>query len=176
MGNAIVDVVPSNSGGTPTKYDIAPALPTGLSFDQSTGKITGTTTALQAATTYTVTAHNAAGDSTATFTLAVVVAPASITLSHVYEDVSAGSAIVGFTAANVGGAVTSYSISPTPNNGTLSFDSNTGTLSGTTANVQAATTYTVTATNWIWSYIVCYLHLDCAHSSGSSKYLTRARS
>ena len=55
---AIEDAVPavtSNTGTTASNWRISPALPAGLSFDASTGKISGTPTAVSAATEYTVT-------------------------------------------------------------------------------------------------------------------------
>ena len=52
-------------------YSISPALPPGLSFDSATGIISGTPTGVFPATLYTVTASNAGGSSTATFTLGV---------------------------------------------------------------------------------------------------------
>jgi hypothetical protein len=61
----------NNSGDAASSYSIAPALPAGLSFNTSTGLITGTPTSVSAQTTYTITATNAAGSSTDTFALAV---------------------------------------------------------------------------------------------------------
>ncbi|MCS3555069.1 MULTISPECIES: DUF6443 domain-containing protein [unclassified Sphingobacterium] len=55
-------------------YSISPALPAGLVFDQSTGKISGIPTAAKVATNYTVTAYNAAGSSTKVINFAVVAA------------------------------------------------------------------------------------------------------
>jgi len=57
---------------TVTGYSISPVLPTGLSFDATTGTITGTPTALSASAAYTVTAYNLLGSSSATFNIAVV--------------------------------------------------------------------------------------------------------
>ena len=52
-----------------TGYTITPALPAGLSFDVTTGIITGTPTALSAAANYTINAYNAQGGSTFTLSL-----------------------------------------------------------------------------------------------------------
>lgn len=52
-------------------YSISPALPPGLSFDSATGIISGTPSGAFPAILYTVTASNAGGTSTATFTLEV---------------------------------------------------------------------------------------------------------
>lgn len=50
---------------------ISPALPAGLSFDPTTGIISGTPTATSPSTTYTTTAYNATGFSTGTTNIAV---------------------------------------------------------------------------------------------------------
>lgn len=70
-GSAITANNPSNSGGTPTSYSVAPALPAGLSLNTSTGAITGTPTApgTQAAI-YVVTATNAGGSTTVNLSIA----------------------------------------------------------------------------------------------------------
>jgi gliding motility-associated-like protein len=54
-----------------TGYTIDKALPSGLTFDQTTGIISGTPTALSAATNYTITAYNGGGSSSAIVSLAV---------------------------------------------------------------------------------------------------------
>ncbi len=59
---AITPLAPVNSGSTPTSYAIAGgALPTGLSFSTVTGVISGTPTVVTAATIYTITATDGAG-------------------------------------------------------------------------------------------------------------------
>ncbi len=78
-GHAITANAPTVSGDPVKTYSIAPALPTGLSLDATTGVITGTPTVILAATTFTVTAANDAGQTTATLQVTVVDAP---TLSY----------------------------------------------------------------------------------------------
>ena len=53
-------------------YTISPNLPAGLTFDQTTGKISGTPTVFSPPTNYTVTAHNGFGSSTTIVNIAVV--------------------------------------------------------------------------------------------------------
>ena len=52
-------------------YSITPNLPAGLSFNGTTGVISGTPTAISPLTTYTITAYNAAGSSIATVDISV---------------------------------------------------------------------------------------------------------
>jgi mono/diheme cytochrome c family protein len=146
-GTAITSDTPTNGGGTVVSYSVSPALPTGLSFSTATGVVSGTPTAIQAATNYTVTATNSGGSTTAVLNITVKdVAPN--TLAYVTNPLTAtkGTAITNDTPSNSGGAVVSYSISPSLPTG-FSFSTTTGIVSGTPTAIQAATNYTVTATN-----------------------------
>ena len=146
-GQAITNNTPSSSGGAVTSYGISPALPAGLSFSTSTGVISGTPTALSAATNYTVTATNSGGSTTATVNITVNdVAPSGLTYSTNPATYTKGQAITNNTPSSSGGAVTSYGISPALPAG-LSFSTSTGVISGTPTALSAATNYTVTATN-----------------------------
>lgn len=62
--------VASNTGGTVASYAIS-ATPPGMTFNTSTGALTGTPTTIATATSYTVTATNASGSATRVFTLTV---------------------------------------------------------------------------------------------------------
>ncbi|WP_169305702.1 DUF6443 domain-containing protein [Sphingobacterium alkalisoli] len=53
-------------------YTIDPVLPAGLSFNKTTGVISGTPTTISGSTTYVVTAHNSMGASSFTFGLSVI--------------------------------------------------------------------------------------------------------
>jgi hypothetical protein len=66
---AIAPNIPTSTGGEVASYQIAPALPSGLSLDTSTGTISGTPAVASAQTTYTVTASNA----TAKVTTSVII-------------------------------------------------------------------------------------------------------
>ena len=69
---------PSSTGGAVSAYSVDPALPAGLSLIADTGIISGTPTAVAATTTYTVTASNAAGSTTAFLTITVIDAEPSV--------------------------------------------------------------------------------------------------
>jgi hypothetical protein len=137
---------PTVSGGAVVSYSISPALPSGLSFDTTTGVISGTPTAVAALTSYTVTANNSGGSTS--FTLEITVndiAPSA--LSYDSPNVfTRGTTITALSPSVSGGAVVSYSISPALPSG-LSFDTTTGVISGTPTAIAVLTSYTVTATN-----------------------------
>jgi hypothetical protein len=71
VGTAITNMTPTVTG-TVTNYSVSPPLPAGLSIDATTGVISGTPTAAATSASYTVTASNAGGSTTATVTIAVV--------------------------------------------------------------------------------------------------------
>ena len=58
--------------GIVTNYSILPALPTGITFDGTTGYIQGTPSVISPATNYTVTAQNPGGNTTAVIKIGVV--------------------------------------------------------------------------------------------------------
>jgi hypothetical protein len=137
----------ANSTGGPFGGFTINATPPGMSFNTTTGALTGTPNTVAAATAYTVTATNASGSTTRTFTLTVtaVLAAPAFTLSASSESRTVNTLATGFTANSTGGAIASFAISATPAG--MSFNTTNGALSGTPNTVAAATTYTVTATN-----------------------------
>jgi hypothetical protein len=71
-GDAIVGFTPINSGGVPTSYAITGgSLPAGLTFNTSTGQLSGAPTTTLAQTTFTITATNGQGSATQNYTLTV---------------------------------------------------------------------------------------------------------
>ncbi|NTW31954.1 MAG: hypothetical protein HGB12_04910, partial [Bacteroidetes bacterium] len=64
LTNALITEQDPTVTGVVTSYAISPSLPAGLSFNTTTGAITGTPTVSSPATTYTVTATNGAGNTT----------------------------------------------------------------------------------------------------------------
>ena len=87
-GVAITPDVPSCSltSGTPTSYRVSPPLPSGLTLDPQTGIVTGTASAPTSTiiptppftATYTVTASNSAGSTTAPLTITLYSTPQSV--------------------------------------------------------------------------------------------------
>jgi uncharacterized delta-60 repeat protein len=146
-GTAITNNTPSSSGAPVVSYSISPALPTGLSFNPSTGVISGTPTVLSPAADYTVTATNTGGSTQATVNITVSdVPPSVLTYSTNPAIYTKGTAITNNTPSSSGGPVVSYSISPALPTG-LSLNTSTGVISGTPTALSPAANYTVTATN-----------------------------
>ncbi len=146
-GTAMTTVTPTNSDGTPTSYSVSPSLPAGLSLDTSTGAISGTPTAVTSSATYTVTASNTGGSTTADVTIVVNdIVPSSLTYSPNTFTLTKGTAMTTVTPTANGGPVTSWSVSPSLPAG-LSLDSSTGAISGTPTAITSSATYTVTAGN-----------------------------
>jgi uncharacterized repeat protein (TIGR01451 family) len=144
----MTSISPTSSGGTVTNWEITPALPAGLSFDNSTGAIAGTPTAVSNSTTYTVTATNSGGSATATVTILVNDAPPSgVTYTPTSVNLTKDVAMTTLTpTAAGGGAITSWSVSPALPAG-LSLNTTTGVISGTPTAVTPLTNYTITASN-----------------------------
>ena len=140
-----VDISATNTDGVADLYSIAPAIANNLSFSTATGVISGTPTAVTVAT-YTVTASNVTGSSTATIKITVNPAAPKISLSAATVNAELDIAITNITVINNGGTPTSYAISDTLSAG-LSFSTTTGTISGTPSATATAMIYTVTATN-----------------------------
>lgn len=139
----------SGSGGTTAyTYSINPALPSALNFNSTTGSVSGTPAAAQAATPYTVTVTDAAGaTATNTFSLTItgVIAAAQTVAT---KGLTLGTAAVAFTPVTVSGGTSPYThaVAPALPAG-LALASATGVLSGTPTAVAAAANYTVTVTD-----------------------------
>ena len=140
---------PSNQGGAISSYTVqSGSLPNGINLNGTTGVLTGTPTAAQAATGVTIRGSNAAGfvDVTVTITVNATLQPPNVsyTTPVVY---TTGSAITANTPTNTGGAASSYSVqgSALPNG--LSLNTSTGAITGTPTAVTAAANYTIRASN-----------------------------
>ena len=71
VNTAITGYTISSTGGTIASYAISPSAPAGLAFNTTTGVLSGTPSSTQSATAYSVTATNASGSASRTFTLTV---------------------------------------------------------------------------------------------------------
>jgi uncharacterized delta-60 repeat protein len=149
VGVAITPNAPTNGGGAVASYDVSPALPAGLSLSTTTGIISGTPTTVTAAASYTVTATNGGGSTTADLSVTVDPAPTPPT-NLVYATNPAvypvGVPIAANAPSSGGGAVTRYDVSPALPSG-LRLSPLTGVISGIPAAVTAAASYLVTASN-----------------------------
>ncbi|MBP7281823.1 MAG: putative Ig domain-containing protein [Leptospiraceae bacterium] len=141
---AIATIAPSYTG-TPTSCSSLPALPTGLSLN-SICEINGTPTVTQASTSYSITASNLYGSTTANIFIAINIAPPTA-LSYTGNPFSFTKDVtITAISPTVTGTVSSWSVSPSLPAG-LSLNASTGQLSGTPTVITTATIYTVTATN-----------------------------
>ena len=157
VGTAIATLTPTNTGEAATSWSINSPLPSGLSFNTSTGVIGGTSTATSSSSVYTVTATNSSGSATTTITvsssaIAVVVVntvPNAPTIGTATAT-GATTATVTYTApASDGGAtITSYTATSSPGSITGSLSqAGSGTISVTGLSAGTAYTFTVVATN-----------------------------
>lgn len=113
VGDAVSLYSISNSGGSVKSYSISPtSLPAGLTFSTVTGLITGTPTATQVATSYTITARNNGGTSSQSFSLTVEDPPDAVLPTFS----SPVSTVDGFTAT-ITNYSTNYTYSMTASNG-----------------------------------------------------------
>jgi DNA-binding beta-propeller fold protein YncE len=78
VGTPISPNRPTSTGGAVAAYGVSPALPAGLSMDETTGIISGTPTAVAAAANYTVMATNLTGNTTVTLAITVNAAAAGV--------------------------------------------------------------------------------------------------
>lgn len=69
--SSITALSPTSTGGTIATYSISPSLPAGLSFNTTTGIISGTPTSVSAQTSYLITGTNVSGNVTATIVITV---------------------------------------------------------------------------------------------------------
>jgi hypothetical protein len=136
----------SSTGATVSSYSIAPALPAGLTFNTTTGLISGTPTVAIGSTTYTITATNSVGSTTATYILSAQFSAPAFALSSSSGVAIIGTAFNAYRIVSTGGAIASFTILPALPAG-LTFDTTTGLISGTPTATSAATTYVITANN-----------------------------
>jgi len=144
----IVGTVITNTGGPITgSYTIAPALPSGLSLDATTGSISGNPGVLQARTSFTLSVNGIGGPATALFTLEVTALDG---VSPTFD--TPVQTATGFTV-NITNYDVNYGYSYASTSGSVSAGSITGsvlplTVSGLTAGASATLTATATQANY----------------------------
>ena len=149
-GNTVADVgmafgpLQPTYFGSVSAFSVNPALPAGLSFDTTTGVISGTPLAAESGTTYTITASNDAGSASTALNLVVLVPPTALTYAApVTGTVGTGLAPV---VPSFSGDADTFTISPDLPAG-LMLDSTNGILSGTPTSARPPLVYTVSAAN-----------------------------
>ncbi len=144
-------VVPVTVAGgyTNKSYSITPSLPTGLSFNTSTGVISGTPTVTLAETSFTITVNDGGSQTDSkTFALTVTLNPVVTTLEISDKELTVGVDLGAFTpvTATGGGGDITYSVSPSLPAG-LTFNTSTAQISGVPTVDISETVYTITATD-----------------------------
>lgn len=129
--NVAIGFTVNSTGGTVASYSISPAAPSGMTFNSSTGALSGSPTTSASVATYTVTATNTGGSATASFNLTV--------LAQVFDTVISVAAIGGVTAPVTGATPVTTVTAAHGYTGTVSW-------SGSPSTFAAATTYTATIT------------------------------
>ncbi|EMO42290.1 PF07603 family protein [Leptospira noguchii serovar Autumnalis str. ZUN142] len=145
QGATITTATPSVTG-TVTACSSDIPLPAGLGINGTTCAISGTPTTTQAATNYTITASNAYGNTSTTISIAVNLAPPSaLSYAGTPFTFTQGATITTATPS-VTGTVTACSSDISLPAG-LGINGTTCAISGTPTTTQAATNYTITASN-----------------------------
>ncbi len=146
VGTGIATLIPTITGGEPTSYSIAPALPDGLVLNTITGEISGTPTSAEPITTYVVTASNTGGNRNANVVITINDNAPSLLTYSTPNVLSKGNVIQAITPSASGGAITNYSILPALPSG-LALNAATGNITGTPTVVSPLSSYVITATN-----------------------------
>lgn len=149
-GTTIGTLTPTNTGGSAVSYSVSPAFPAGVTLNTTTGVISGTPTVATPLAAYIVTATNTGGSGTFKLTITVngtPILPPVFTYSPSINVYSVGQgAITPISPISTGGAVVSYTVTPTLP-ASLSMNTGTGIISGTPTAISPNTTYTITGTN-----------------------------
>lgn len=132
--------------GTVTNCVSNPSLPSGLSINAVTCAIGGTASVEQSSASYTITASNAGGNTTANITITVAQPPSNLNYPAVSTLGYNNGVPVSISPAVTGSSIT-YSISPALPAG-ISLNTSTGVISGTYSENNGSTaSYTITAAN-----------------------------
>jgi hypothetical protein len=135
------------STGVPAPtFSLLGSLPTGLSFDTTTGTISGTPTTAETASGLVVSASNSAGSAdTPSFSITIAPFTEAPTISGTPPDGTQGVAY-GFTFTSTGTPAPTFALSGTLPAG-LSFNNTTGAITGTPTTAGTTSGLTVTALN-----------------------------
>ncbi|EMO68979.1 PF07603 family protein [Leptospira kirschneri str. 200803703] len=145
QGATITTATPSVTG-TVTACNSDIPLPAGLGINGTTCAISGTPTTTQAATNYTITASNAYGSTNTTISIRVNLAPPSaLSYAGTPFTFTQGATITTATPSVTGTVTACNSDIPLPAG--LGINGTTCAISGTPTTTQAATNYTITASN-----------------------------
>ena len=145
--SAMAPEAPTVGGGAVVTWSVSPSLPDGLVLSPTTGVITGTPTVVSSTATYTISATNSGGTGTTTVEITVNdIPPTNIAFTLSTLTLTKGEPMTPISPTSGGGAVISWSVSPSLPAG-LTIDSATGEISGTPTSVTPNAVYTVTATN-----------------------------
>ena len=132
----------NSTGGAITSFAISPSVPAGISLNTLTGAFSGTPSVVASATAYTITATNAAGSTSQTFTFTVSAAVISVpAIGGVTAPVTGATPVTTVTAANGYTGTITWSGSPTTfasattYTATITLTANSGfTFTGVSAN------------------------------------------
>jgi hypothetical protein len=139
--------VPVTGGLAPLVYSVSPTLPAGLSFNTTTGIITGTPTGAPSSGNFTVSVTDAASQTvSANFNITINAGPLNITNNLSGQTLRQYIDNANFTpiSASGGFGTITYSIAPTLPTG-LSFNTATGLITGISTVVLAKSSFAVTA-------------------------------
>jgi len=145
LDEVIVNNIPTVTN-TVKEWSVDPALPSGLSLNTSTGVISGTPDTLQSAASYTITATNSSGSTTATISITVNLDPPTALSYSTTSAVYTLDAVISNNTPTITGTVSAWSVDPALPSG-LSLDTTTGVISGTPDTEQSAANYIITAAN-----------------------------
>jgi hypothetical protein len=138
---------PTNTGDGITSYSITPSLPTGVSLNTLTGKISGIPTVILTPTIYTITGTNNGGSTTASFKLTVnKLAPSNLKYNDSIVIATRTITNLNSNATYNGDSIDNFSITPSLPTG-LSLNSTTGIISGIPTLILPPTVFTITGTN-----------------------------
>jgi len=148
--------VTASGGSSPLTYSVSPTLPTGLTFNTSTGYISGTPTVALSNTTFTVTVTDKSASpkiANTTFNMSVSANIPAATLAVPTTILTQNIVFTAFAPVTGSGgtAPLRYDVSPTLPSG-LTFSTSTGIISGTPSASVAAANYNVTVTDSLQQY------------------------